>query len=255
MWADMFETSDHSGDLPDQAKPTPWDALLKKAEQEAAVVADAVMSDSVLTDSIMLAVSAHLSQHDKLEKLRNQFAEADQICRDLRQKAKELMTTLGYNSDWDVADLDSADRDLAESIRLAAENATNVNKLRTETQKQSDLYLIHAIEEISLCASIVVLRQPDRYNGEGEAFCVAYITTFLIRARALEDVPASKAITALADWIKYSPGTKRRAMEPDFLARNKIAASIGRGMGLMTSAALRKALQESISMKPETEQE
>jgi hypothetical protein len=31
-------------------------------------------------------------------------------------------------------------------------------------------------------------------------------------------------------------------LEPDFYARNKIAASIGSGMGLMTSTALRVAL-------------
>jgi len=243
----MSETNDHKGDPADQAFLMPWEALLKKAEQDAIGVADLVMGDAMLVDSIMMAVSSYMTQRDKLDKLREQFATADLFCRELRNKGVELMSTLGTNGAWNLTDLEAVDADLAESIKQAAENAANVNKIRSEAQKLVDQFLNRALEEIALCASIVVLRQPDQYDGPGEAFCVAYIATYIIRERAIEDMPVSKAITTLTDWLKVSSGTKRRVMEPDFYARNQIAASIGSGMGFLTSAALRIALMERLS--------
>ncbi len=238
----MFETDDHKGDPTDQASLTPWETLLKKMEQDAMSVADLVMGDSVLVDSIMMATSSYMAQRDKLDKLREQFATADLFCRELRNKANELMSALGDSSSWNAKDLEATDADLAESVKQAAENAAKVNKTRGDAQKLADQFLDRVLEEIALCASIVVLRQPDHYDGEGEAFCVAYVATYIIRERAIEDIPANKAITTLSEWVKLSSGAKRRALEPDFYARNKIAASIGSGMGLMTSTALRVAL-------------
>lgn len=248
MWADMFETNDQEGELRDQSMLMPWNVLLQKVEQDAIKVTDLVMSDSILVDSIMLATSGYIAQRDKLDKLREQFATADLFCRELRNKGNELMSALGDAGAWDLKALEAVDADLAESIKQASENAANVNKVRNEAQKLADQFLNRALEEIALCASIVVLRQPDQYDGEGEAFCVAYMATHLIRERAIEDMPANKAMATLTDWLKLSSATsKRRAMEPDFYARNRIAANIGSGMGLLTSAALRIALMERLN--------
>jgi hypothetical protein len=243
----MFESNDHKDAPTDQAALMPWNVLLKKVEQEALNVADMVMGDTVLVDSIMMATSSYMTQRDKLDKLRDQFATADLFCRELRNKANELMSSLGDSGNWGLSELEPVDADLAESIRQAAENAANVNKTRADIQKLADQLLDRVLEEIALCSSIVVLRQPDHYDSEGEAFCVAYAATYVIRERAIEDMPASKAMSTLTDWLKFSSGTKRRALEPDFYARNKIAAGIGSGMGLMTSAALRIALMETLN--------
>lgn len=238
----MFDTDDHKDGPTDQATAVTWKPLLDKVEQGAHSVADLVMSDSVLADSVMQAISAYMSQRDRLAALRDQFAEADTFCRDLRQEAKELMASLGYEGNWRQEDISAVDSQLLHSMKEAGEKAAAINKSRNDANKLAEQLLNRAMDEIALCASIVVLRQVDQYSGEGESFCVAYIATFIVREKAIEDLPASKAVTTLKDWLKYSSGVKNKALELDLYAHNRVAAGIGNGMGLMTSNALHMAL-------------
>ena len=241
----MSETNDRM-DTKGAGLPTPWQILLDEVEHDARRVSEEMMVDSVLADSITMGISAYLAQRDKLSELRKEFAEADTFCANLRSEAKELMESLGYDFEWDQDDISAVDTQLMHSMKEAGEKAAAINKLRSEANALENQLLARVIDEIALCASIVVLRQMDQYSCEGAAFCVAYIATFVLREKAIEDMPVSKALATLSDWLQYSIGVKKRIVELDIYAHNHVAAGIGKGMGINSSSLLRLALIDAM---------
>lgn len=242
----MSEINHEMDHLTGKGLPSPWQSLLDHAELDAVRVAEEVMSDSVLAGSVTMAISAYLAQDDKLSDLRREFAEADTFCANLRSEAKELMASLGYDFEWDPDDVNAVDAQLMASLKEAAERAGAVNRMRIDACKIADQLLARAIDEMALCASIVVLRQMERYTCEGEAFCIAYIATFVLREKAIQDAPASKAVATLSEWLQYSIGVKTRVTELDIYARSRVASGIGGGMGIQSSNALRQALIDAM---------
>jgi hypothetical protein len=241
----MSETNDRM-DTKGAGLPTPWQVLLDEVEHDARRVAEEIMFDSVLADSITMGISAYLTQRDKLLGLRKEFAEADTFCANLRSEAKELMNSLGYDFEWDQEDISAVDTQLMVSMKEAGEKAAAINKLRSEANALENQLLARLIDEIALCASIVVLRQMDQYSCEGAAFCVAYIATFVLREKTIEDIPLSKALATLSDWLQYSIGVKKRVVELDIYAHNHVAEGIGKGMGINSSSLLRLALIDAM---------
>ena len=224
----------------------PWQALLRGVTASAAPIAEEILSDAVLGESIATAVIGFQSQHEKLAVLRRNFAEADQLCADLRREARDLMARSGYGADWRADDIHAVDAQLAIALKEAAANASAINKMRADASTLDNQLLGRAVDEISLCSSIVVLRNIEKTSCEGEAFCVAYLATALVREKSVRDVPAKKAQDALADWLQYAVGVKTRVVEFDIYAHSRLAAGIGRGMGITNSVALRIALIEAM---------
>lgn len=242
----MSATNNPTGSRTGSGLPAPWQILLDWVEQDAKAIADEIMADSVLADSIMQVISGYLVQHDKLSAIRKEFAEADTFCANLRSEAKELMASLGFDFDWDTEDVGAVDAQLVQGMREAAERASAINKLRAEASKEETRLLERAVDEIALCASIVVLRQMNRYTCEGEAFCAAYIAALALREKTIGDMPANKATATLSSWLQGSINVKTRGAECDIYARSRVAATIGKGMGIDNSGALRLALIEAM---------
>jgi hypothetical protein len=232
----------------DSDLPTPWRILVDAVEHDAQIVADEVTTDSVLGDSLMAVISKYVAQRDKLTDLRKEFAEADTYCGTLRHEAKELMASLGYNFQWDQDDIGAVDAQLVVSIKEAADRAAAINKLREEASKIEQQLLAQLIDEIVLCASIVVLRNREQYTCDGEAFCVAYIATSVLREKTIHDVPVSKGLDTLSNWLQYSIGVKIRSVEFDIYAHSRIADAIGKGMGINSSSELRATLIDAMKM-------
>ncbi len=178
--------------------------------------------------------------------MREKFAKADQFCTDLRREARDLMSQSGFGPEWSADDIQAVDAQLAIALKEAAANAAAINKMRAEASALDNQMLGRAVDEISLCASIAVLRNIEKYHCEGEAFCVAYLATALVREKSVNDLPAKKAQDALADWLQYAIGMKTRVVEYDIYAHSRVAAGIGRGMGIANSVALRIALIEAM---------
>ena len=242
----MSETNNQTGNSTGIPIPAPWQILLDRTQHDARAVAEEIMADSVLADSIMSTISAYFAQREKLTELRKEFAEADTFCGNLRSEAKDLMGSLGYDFAWDSDDINAVDAQLLVSMKEAAEKAAAVNKRRSDASKVESQLLGRAIDEIALCASIVVLRKMTQYACEGEAFCVAYIATFALREKSIEDMPMSRAVATLSEWLQYSIGVKTRVAEFDIYAHSRVAAGIGNGMGIMSSSALRLALIDAM---------
>ncbi|HXA48224.1 MAG TPA: hypothetical protein VNW52_11390 [Burkholderiaceae bacterium] len=242
----MSEINDQMDSPANKDLPTPWQVLVDGVEHDAHSVVDEVMTDSVLGNSLLAMVSKYLEQRDNLNGLRKEFANADSYCGNLRHEAKELMASLGYEFQWDQDDIGAVDAQLVISIKEAADKAAAINKLRDEASKIEQLMLAQLIDEMSLCASIVVLRNREQYTCDGEAFCIAFVATALLREKTIEDLPVSKTLANLLDWLQYSIGVKTRAIELDIYAHNRIAESIGRGVGINSSSELRTALIDAM---------
>jgi hypothetical protein len=242
----MSEPHDRRDDPIEFSDAMPWQVLLCSLEQSAAVIAAEVMGDLVLGESVTTSVSAYVTQREKLAVLREDFAQADAFCASLRVKAREHMQMLGYDFEWTTDDLRAVDEQLAMNMKAAADNAADINKKRAAASMLHHQLLERAIDEIALCASIGVLREVSRYSGEGEAFCVAYAATALLREQSINDLPMKKAINALSDWMQYAIGVKTRAVEFDIFAHSRIAAAIGRGMGIENTGALCLALIDAM---------
>jgi hypothetical protein len=232
----------------DSELPTPWQILIEAVEHAAQSVADEVTTDSVLGNSLMVMVSKYMEQRDKLAGLRTEFAQADTYCGTLRHEAKELMASLGYDFQWDQDDIGAVDAQLVVSIKEAADHAAAINKLREEASKIEQQLLDQVIDEIVLCASIVVLRNREQYTCDGEAFCVAYIAAAILREKSIEDVPMRKSLDTLSNWLQYAIGVKIRSVELDIYAHSHVAEGIGRGIGINSSSELRAALIDAMKM-------
>ncbi len=212
----------------------------------AAPIAEEILSDAVLGESITISVTGFRSHHEQLSALREKFAKADQLCSELRREARELMRQSGYGPEWSADDIHAVDAQLAIALKEAAANAESINKMRSQASALDNQMLGRAVDEISLCSSIAVLRNIEKYQCEGEAFCVAYLATAVVREKSVNDLPAKKAQDALADWLQYAIGVKTRVVEYDIYAHSRVAAGIGRGMGIANSVALRIALIEAM---------
>ncbi len=224
----------------------PWQVLLQTVMTSAAPIAEEILSDAILGESIATSVANFRSHHEQLRALREKFAKADQFCTDLRREARDLMSQSGFGPEWSADDIQAVDAQLAIALKEAAANAAAINKMRAEASALDNQMLGRAVDEISLCASIAVLRNIEKYHCEGEAFCVAYLATALVREKSVNDLPAKKAQDALADWLQYAIGMKTRVVEYDIYAHSRVAAGIGRGMGIANSVALRIALIEAM---------
>jgi hypothetical protein len=242
----MSDQIDHDVEVVHQETLSPWQALLDNVINSALPIAEEILSDAVLGESIASAVIGFQSHHEKLAALREKFARSDQLCSDLRREARELMSQSGYGPDWSADDIQAVDAQLAITLKEAAANAAAINKMRAEASALDNQLLGRAVDEISLCSSITVLRNIEKYQCEGEAFCVAYLATALVREKSVHDLPAQKAQDALADWLQYAIGVKTRMVEYDIYAHSRVAAGIGRGMGIANSVALRIALIEAM---------
>ncbi|HEY8023193.1 MAG TPA: hypothetical protein VIF60_01415 [Burkholderiaceae bacterium] len=246
----MSDPDNHEHAIPGEDRPSPWRALMQIVAREAELIAEEIMADAVLGESIATCVSRFKSHHEKLSSMREKFAKADQLCADLRREARQAMRQRGHNHEWNDDNVDSVDGQLAMSLKEAAANAAAINKMRSEASMLDNQLLARAIDEIALCASISVLRNIEKYSCQGEAFCVAYLATGLVRESTLEDLPAMKAAEALSDWLQYSIGVKTRVVEVDIYAHSRIACGIGRGMGISNNVALRIALIEAMKKTP-----
>jgi hypothetical protein len=242
----MSDPDNHDPGAANQSLASPWRTLLLAAEESATLIAEEILSDAVLGESIASSSGNFHSHHEKLTALREKFAKADQLCAGLRREARELMRQNGYDADWGQEEIEAVDAQLAIALKEAGANAAAINKMRAEASTLDNQLLGRAIDEISLCASISVLRNIEKFSCEGEAFCVAYVTTGLVREKVVEDLPASKASEALAEWLQYAIGVKTRVVEYDIYAHSRVAAGIGRGMGITNSVALRIALIEAM---------
>lgn len=224
----------------------PWQRLLRHVVEAAEPIVEEILSDAVLGESITAAASIYQSHHEQLSALREKFAKSDQLCADLRREARELMRQSGYGPDWSSDDIHAVDAQLAIALKEAGNNAASINKMRADASALENQLLSRAVDEISLCASIAVLRNIEKYSCEGEAFCVSYLATGMVRERTVHDLPAQKSIDALADWLQYAIGIKTRVAEYDIYAHSRVAAGIGRGMGITNSVALRISLIEAM---------
>jgi hypothetical protein len=225
----------------------PWQNLLAAAQEHATLIATDIMTDSVLGESVIRLVSSYLAERDKLVEVRREFACADILCRDLRKEAKELMQSFGFESNWGGDDIRAVDEQLLISMTEAAEAAGVLNKKRTEIAAQEKQLHTRVIDEIALYSSIAVLRATARFGCAGEAFCVAYIATAILREQTIEDEPLSKAIATLSDWLQYAIGAKKRAVEQDIFAHSRIAQGICTGMGIENYNALKLHLIEAVN--------
>jgi len=241
----MSEPNETSRKLAEQNASAPWRALLGGAQESAIAISETVMTDMVLAESVSTAVSDYVTKRDELTILREQFADADTNCANLRNSARKLMHTLGVEFDANLVNLGSVDSQLAASIRLAAEKAKRINKERSTLSSLVRQLLETAIDEIALCASIALLRQPSQFRSEGEAFCIAFIATSLLRERQLDDMPSMKAVEVLSDWLQFATGAKSRGGEFDIYLHSRVAATIGRNMGIENSSVLCAALLEA----------
>ncbi|HEX7640892.1 MAG TPA: hypothetical protein VF472_01655 [Burkholderiaceae bacterium] len=242
----MSELFHHDLDAVQREELPPWKVLLHSVVESASPIVEEILSDAVLGESIATAVGSFESHHEKLAALRHQFAKADELCVNLRREARDLMSQSGYGPDWSSDDIQAVDGQLAIALKEAAANASDINKMRAEASALDNQLLGRAVDEISLCASIAVLRNIEKYQCEGEAFCVAYLATAMVREKSVRDVPAGKAVDALADWLQYAIGVKTRVVEYDIYAHSRVASGIGRGMGIANSVALRIALIEAM---------
>ena len=242
----MSDQRHHEIDAVHEGASPPWQMLLHDVVESAAPIAEEILSDAVLGESIAISVANFQSHHEKLAALREKFAKSDQLCADLRREARELMSQSGYGPDWSGDDIQAVDAQLAIALKEAAANASAINKMRAEASALDNQLLGRAVDEISLCSSIAVLRNIEKYRCEGEAFCVAYLATAVVREKSVHDLLAKKAHDALADWLQYAVGVKTRMVEYDIYAHSRVAAGIGRGMGIANSVALRIALIEAM---------
>ncbi|HEX8955011.1 MAG TPA: hypothetical protein VF798_01980 [Burkholderiaceae bacterium] len=242
----MSDPTHYDLDAVQQGELPPWKVLLRSVVESASPIAEEVLSDAVLGESIATAAGSFESHHEKLAALRHKFAKADELCMNLRREARDLMSQGGYGPDWNSDDIQAVDAQLAIALKEAAANASDINRMRAEASALDNQLLGRAVDEISLCSSIAVLRNIEKYQCEGEAFCVAYLATAMVREKSVRDVPAAKAVDALADWLQYAVGIKTRVVEYDIYAHSRVAAGIGRGMGIANSVALRIALIEAM---------
>lgn len=242
----MSDQLHHDLDVVQREALPPWRVLLRRVEQSAAPIVEEILSDAVLGESIASVVNSFTSHHEKLAVLRDQFAKSDELCSSLRREARELMTQSGYGQDWGSDDVKAVDAQLAITLKEAATNAAAINRMRAEASALDNQLLGRAVDEISLCSSIAVLRNIEKYLCEGEAFCVAYLATAMVREKYVHDVPAKKSVDALGDWLQYAIGVKTRVVEFDIYAHSRVASGIGRGMGITNSVALRISLIEAM---------
>jgi hypothetical protein len=230
-----------------QEGATPWQVLLNSVEQRSRAVADEVMTDAILGDSVTMSVSEYLTQRNKFVILRDAFAEADAVCGNLRKEARELMQSHGYDSEWSQTDISAVDVQFAIRMREATEKAAAINKERAEAHALENQLFSRVLNDIALFASIAVLRQVNQFTCVGESFCVAFITTWALREKVIEDLPITKGMEALSEWLQYAVGVKTTTVELDIYAKNPVAAEIGMSMGIENSGALRLALIDAIN--------
>jgi hypothetical protein len=226
----------------DDAINAPWRDLLKTAEKNAAIIGNEVINDAVLGKSVTSAVSPYFSQSDAANFLRDQFARADDACRDLRNKAAGVMRAFGLADGWDNDDLKAADEDLWSKLVQAITHAAEINKKRNEARDLEREAYDNAIDVIDTCAGIAALRHLSEFRCEGDAFCGAYVASLSIADTLIGKSIKHKGIKLLSDFLQFCIGTKPPYREVDVFAYSKTAFGIGRTMGIESTAALQQAL-------------
>lgn len=224
----------------------PWRSLLATAEKNAAIVANEVINDAVLGKSVTSAVSPYFSQSDAANFLRDQYAKADDVCRELRTKAAGVMRSFGLADDWDTDDLKAADEELWSSFTRATAVAAETNKKRIDARDLEREALDNAIDVIDTCAGIAALRHLSEFRCEGDAFCTAYIAALSIADTLIGKSIKQKGVKSLSDFLQFCIGAKPPYREVDVYAYSKTAFGIGRTMGIENSAALQQALLVAI---------
>ena len=220
----------------------PWRSLLATTEKNAAIVANEVINDAVLGKSVTSAVSPYFSQSDAANFLRDQYAKADDTCREVRNQAAGVMRAFGLADDWDADDLKAADEALWENFMRVTAVAADTNKKRIEARDMERESFDNAIDVIDTCAGIAALRHLSEFRCEGDAFCTAYIAALSIADTLIGKSIKHKGIKLLSDFLQYCIGAKPPYREVDVYAYSKTAFGIGRTMGIENTAALQQAL-------------
>ena len=226
----------------DDALNAPWRALLKTAEKNAVIIGNEVINDAVLGKSVTSAVSPYFSQSDANNFLRDQYAKADDACRELRARAASVMRAFGLADDWDTDDLKAADEDLWTSFMRATALAAETNRKRIEARELEREAFDNALDVIDTCAGIATLRHLSEFRCEGDAFCTAYVAALSIADTLIGKSIKQKGLKLLSDFLQFCVGTKPAYREVDVYAHSKTAFGIGRTMGIETAAALHQAL-------------
>jgi hypothetical protein len=226
----------------DDAINAPWRALLETAEKNAAIIGNEVINDAVLGKSVTSAVSPYFSQSDAANFLRDQYAKADDACRDLRFKAASVMRAFGLADDWDTDDLKAADEELWSKLMNAIALAAETNKKRMDAREIERESLDNAIDVIDTCAGIAALRHLNEFRCEGDAFCTAYIASLSIADTLIGKSIKRKGVKQMSDFLQFCIGAKPPYREVDIYAYSKTAFGIGRTMGIESTPALQQAL-------------
>jgi|GEM_PF-1995008 hypothetical protein len=226
----------------DDAINAPWRALLKTAEKNAVIIGNEVINDAVLGKSVTSAVSPYFSQSDANNFLREQFAKADDTCRELRVKAAGVMRAFGLADDWDNDDLKAADEELWSKLMHSISLASDINRKRIDARDLERESFDNAIDVIDTCAGIAALRHLNEFRCEGDAFCTAYVASLSIAETLIGKSIKQKGMKQLSDFLQFCIGTKTPYRDVDLYAHSKTAFGIGRTMGIESTAALQQAL-------------
>ena len=239
--------------MPAEDKLTaPWRSLLLTAEKNAAIISNEVINDAVLGKSVTAAVSPYFSHNDNAVFLRDEFAAADEACRDARIKAAGVMRAFGLADDWDQFDLKAADEEMWATFMRVTVHAAATNKKRVEAKELERQSFDNAIDVIDTCAGIATLRHLSEFRCEGDAFCTAYVAALSIADTLIGKSMKAKGMKALSDFLQFCVGTKAAYRECDFYAFSKTAFGIGRTMGIESTNALRTALILAIKKNTST---
>ena len=239
--------------LPDDAINAPWrHLLLTTAEKNAVIIGNEVINDAVLGKSVTSAVSPYFSQSDATNFLRDQYAKADDTCRDLRTQAAGVMRTFGVAEGWDSDDLKAADEDLWSRLMQATARAGDINKQRNEARELEREALANAIDVIDTCAGIAALRHLNEFRCEGDAFCGAYMAALSIADTLIGKSIKHKGVKLLSDFFQFCVGTKAPYREVDIYSFSKTVSGIGHTMGIENTAAMQQALLLAIKKNAST---
>ncbi|HEX8955134.1 MAG TPA: hypothetical protein VF798_02600 [Burkholderiaceae bacterium] len=239
--------------LPNDAINAPWrDLLLNTAEKNAVIIGNEVINDAVLGKSVTSAVSPYFSQSDATNFLRDQYAKADDTCRDLRARAAGVMRAFGLTDEWDSNDLKAADEGLWSKLMEATARAADINKQRTEARDLEREALANAIDVIDTCAGIAALRHLSEFRCEGDAFCGAYVAALSIADTLIGKSIKSKGMKLLSDFLQFCVGTKPPYREVDIYTYSKTVSGIGHTMGIESTAAMQQALLLAIKKNAST---
>lgn len=236
----------------DDTLNAPWRSLLATSEKNAAIISNEVINDAVLGKSVTAAVSPYFSHNDTAGFLRDEYAAADEACRDVRVKAAGVMRAFGLADDWDSDDLKAADEVLWATFMRVTGHAAATNKKRAEAKVLERESLDNAIDVIDTCAGIATLRHLGEFRCEGDAFCTAYVAALSIAETLIGKSIKQKGMKLLSDFLQFCVGTKPVYRECDVYAYSKTAFGIGRTMGIENTPALREALILAIKKNSST---